>query len=66
MSERWFEGLYLGMRFHTNEALVMRLSDGVVVRTRPIQRQEREVTVEMLNKWEGRAVGSHRIGSSSS
>ena len=50
MSERWFGGLYLWMRFHTNEALVMRLSDGVVVRTRPIQQQEREVTVEMLNK----------------
>ena len=27
MSERWFEGLYLGMTFHTNEAVVMQLSD---------------------------------------
>ena len=41
------------MRVHTNEAVVMRLSDGVMVRTRSIQRQEREVTIEMLNKLVG-------------
>ena len=28
----------------------MRLSDGVMVRTRSIQRQERDVTIEMMNK----------------
>ena len=53
MSERCFEGLYLGMTFHTNEAVVMQLSDGVMVRTGLIQRQEREVTKEMLNKLVG-------------
>ena len=52
-SERWFEGLYMGMRCHTNEADVMRLSDSVMVRTRSIQRQERNVTTEMLNKLVG-------------
>ena len=41
------------MRFHTNEAVVMRCSDGVMIRTRSIQRQEREVTMEMLNKLVG-------------
>ena len=53
MFERWFEGLYLGMRFHSKVAVVMRLSDGVMVRTRSIQRQKRDVTMEMLNKLVG-------------
>ena len=53
MSERWFEALYLGMRFRANEAVVMQLSDGVMVRTGLIQRQEREVSKEMLNKLVG-------------
>ena len=26
ISERWFEGLYVGMRFRTNEAVVMQFS----------------------------------------
>ena len=53
MSERWFEGLYMEMRFRTNEAIVLRLSDGVMVRTRSIQRQERDVTIEMLGELVG-------------
>ena len=53
MFGRWFEGWYMGLRFHTNEAIVMRLSDGVMVRTRSIQRQKRDVTMEMLNKLVG-------------
>ena len=43
MAELWLEGLYMGMRFHTNEAVVMRLLDGVMVRTSSIQSQERQV-----------------------
>ena len=69
MSER----LYMRMRFHSNAAVVMRLSDGVVVRTRSVQRQEHEVTIEMLNKLVGvplnptgvvraRADGGHHDG----
>ena len=50
MSERWFQGLRMEMKFRTHEAVVMRLSDGVMVRTRSMQRQERDVTMEMLNK----------------
>ena len=72
-SERWFAGLYMRMRFHTNEAVVMPLSDGVMVTTRSIQRQERDVTIEMLNKLVGvqwgptgvvraRADGGHHDG----
>ena len=53
MAERWFEGLYMGMRFHTNEAVVMRLLDGVMVRTRSIQSQERQVSKDMLDKLVG-------------
>ena len=53
MFERWCEGLYMGMRFHTKEAIVMRLSDGVMVSTRSKQRQERDVTIEMMNKLVG-------------
>ena len=53
MSGRWFEGLHMEMRFHTNEAVVMRLSDGVMVTTRSAQRQEREVSMKTLNKLVG-------------
>ena len=35
MSERWFEGLYMGTRFHTNEGVVMRLSDATGTRDVP-------------------------------
>ena len=73
MSERWFEGLYLGRTFHTYEAVVMQLSDGVMVSMGLIQRLEREVTMEMLNKLVGvpwdpagvigvRADGGHHDG----
>ena len=73
MSERWFEGFYMELRFDTNEALVMWLSDCVTVRTRSVQRQEREVSVEMLKKLVGvpwdptgviraRADGGHHEG----
>ena len=73
MSERLFEGLYLVMTFHTNEAVMMQLSDGVMVRTGLIQRQEREVSEEMLHKLVGvpwdpvgvigvRADGGHHDG----
>ena len=42
-----FEGLYMGMRFLTNEAVVMQLSDGMMVGTGLLQR---EVTLEMLKQ----------------
>ena len=45
-----FKGCTWGMTIHANEAIVMRLTDGVMVRTRSIQRREREATMEMLNK----------------
>ena len=65
MSERWYEGLYMGMRFRTDEAVVMRLSN-CVVRTRLIQRQEGEVTKGDAAPVGGRAVGFRRSDWSSS
>ena len=73
MSERWFEGLYMGMSFHSKVAIVMRLPDGVMVTTRSIQRQERDVSIQMMNKLVGvpwdptgvvraRADGEHHDG----
>ena len=50
MPEWRFEGLYMVMRFHTNEAVVMQLSDGMMVGTGFLQRA---VTLEMLNKLVG-------------
>ena len=50
MPEWRFEGLFMGMRLHTNEAVVMQLSDGMMVGTGLLQRA---VTLEMLNKLVG-------------
>ena len=61
------------MRFHSKVSIVMRLSDGVMVRTRSTQQQGRDVTMEMLNKLVGvpwdptgvvraRADGGHHDG----
>ena len=50
MAERWFEGIWLGKRFHTEEHLVARAVDGVVVRTRSVQQMPSVVTMELLNQ----------------
>ena len=53
MTERWFEGVWLGKRFHTEEHLVARSVDGVVVRTRSVQPIPTEVTMEILDQVRG-------------
>ena len=53
MAERWFERLYIGMRFRTSEAVVIRLMHSVMVRTRSTHSQEREVSKAMLDKLVG-------------
>jgi hypothetical protein len=53
MAERWFEGVWLGKRFHTEEHLVARVSDGVVVRTRTVQAMPNQISMEVLNKIAG-------------
>ena len=49
MAERWFERLYIGMRFRTSEAVVIRLMHSVMV----THSQEREVSKAMLDKLVG-------------
>ena len=50
MQERWVDGTWLGMRFSTQEHLVARSSDGVVVRTRAVRETPRKVAMEDLDK----------------
>ena len=49
MSERWYEGVWLGKRFDTEEHLVMK-DDGLVVRCRAVRERDLPVTMEMLDK----------------
>ena len=51
--ERWFEGLWLGKRFHTEEHFVMKLSDGTIVRTRSVQCMPQKLDRAMVDKIEG-------------
>ena len=50
MAERWYEGVWLGKRFHTEEHLVARATDGVVVRTRSVQSLPNAISMDLLNK----------------
>ena len=50
MSERWYEGMWLGKRFHTEEHLVARATDGVVVRPRSVQSLPNAISMDLLNK----------------
>ena len=50
MAERWYEGVWLGKRFHTEEHLVARATDGVVVRTRSVQSLPIAISMDFLNK----------------
>ena len=50
MAERWYEGVWLGKPFHTEEHLVARATDGVVVRTRSVQSLPNAISMDFLNK----------------
>ena len=50
VAERWYEGVWLGKRFHTEEHLVARATDGVVVRTRSVQSLPNAISMDLLNK----------------
>ena len=50
MQERWVDDTWLGMRFSTQEHVVARSSDGVVVRTRAARETPRAATMEDLDK----------------
>ena len=53
LAERWFESLWLGKRFHTEEHIVMKLSDGTIVRTRSVQCMPQKLDQAMVAKIEG-------------
>ena len=53
MTERWVEGIWLGKRFHSDEHIVCRTSDGEVVRTRSVKSLPCKVTMELLDKIKG-------------
>ena len=53
MQERWVEGIWLGVRFHTGEHIVARLSDGQVVRTRAVRELPRKTRREDLDVVKG-------------
>ena len=49
MQERWVDGTWLGMRWSSQEHLVARACDGVVVRTRAVREVPRAVTLDILD-----------------
>lgn len=54
MSERWYEGLWLGQRFHTQEHLVAKVADGEVVRCRSIKELPNPITMTLLRSITGK------------
>ena len=49
MQERWFPGIWLGKKLHTEEHLVMK-EDGLVVRSRAVRENSQDLTMEDFNK----------------
>jgi hypothetical protein len=54
VTERWFEGIWLGKRFHTEEHIVADLKSGKVMRTRSIKQLPVETTWEDINMISGK------------
>jgi hypothetical protein len=54
VTERWFEGIWLGKRFHTEEHIVADMKSGKVMRTRSIKQLPVETTWEDINKIGGK------------
>ena len=49
MQERWFPGIWLGKKLHTEEYLVMK-EDGLVVRSTAVRENSRDLTMEDYDK----------------
>ena len=49
MQERWFPGIWLGKKLHTEEHLVMK-EDGLVVRSRAVRENSQNLTMEDYDK----------------
>ena len=54
VSSRWFDGIWLGKRFTSEEHMVARLSDGLVFRARDVKESTEEITKEDLLRVVGR------------
>ena len=46
MTERWHLGTWLGQRFHTEEHILARKGDGLVIRTRAVEGMPEETTLD--------------------
>ena len=53
MSERWHSGTWLGKRFHTEEHIVERKGDGLVVRSRAVKAMPEPTTMDDLDAIKG-------------
>ena len=53
MTERWHMGTGLGKRFHTEEHIVARRRDGLLVRSRAVKVMPEETTLEDLDAIKG-------------
>ena len=49
MTERWHLGTWLGKRFHTEEHIVARKGDGLVIRSRAVKAMPEETTLDDLD-----------------
>ncbi len=49
MQERWFPGIWVGKKLHTDEHLVMK-EDGLVVRSRAVRENSQELTIADYDK----------------
>ena len=53
MTERWHLGMWLGKRFHTEEHIVARKGDGLVIRFRAVKAMPEETTLDDLDNIKG-------------
>ena len=53
MTERWHLGMWLGKRFHTEEHVVARKRDGLVIRFRAVKAMPEETTLDDLDNIKG-------------
>ena len=61
MTERWHLGTWLGKRFHTEEHIVARNGDGLVIRSRAVKAMPAETTLEDLHTIKGSPLASSGV-----
>ena len=58
MTERWHLGTWLGKHFHTEEHIVARKGDGLVIRSTPVKAMSEETTLDDLDAIKGSSWAS--------